>query len=486
MVETLEWPRKSCYLPIMSLTTVRSTSAGAIRRLHADARAEIADDLSALRPGTGSRRFSWDRADLILALVLLAVAWVVYAAFALRLAHGQYDSKDNFGFDFDPDRNLKTFVGWPPDRQGFKHPFFVLLRATVWPFEAIGLNGHQAAGLAMASFGAGTVALVFAYLRACRVGRPEASALTVLYAVSCTPIFTSMIVDAYGPAAFTIVLTWLVARLRLDDPGRWRLGRYGVALAVFGITLTNVVQVAIAEALVLWRHFGIRAAIGRLIGFGLIAAALALVLALVIWPDGLLGALHNPVYAAKELYWLQTKGERKGLGQLLVTFFGFSFVAPHFGIFRLPEGIDMVDFRTLSFGLVGWIALLGWLGFWAVGAVAAFRHPVYRPLAVAIAGALAFNLMLHMHYQFRGSLFIYAGHLHFLVFALGAGLAPWLADARPPRRWAYVACVLALAVCTGVNNFPRAASFVTRFDNPTVHEGPCEAPCVNLGAAPSG
>ena len=33
--------------------------------------------------------------------------------------------------------------------------------------------------------------------------------------------------------------------------------------------------------------------------------------------------------------------------------------------------------------------------------------------------------MLHMHYQFRGSLFIYAGHLHFLVFALGAGLAPW-------------------------------------------------------------
>jgi hypothetical protein len=469
----------------MSLTTARKAGADVTRRLLADARAEIVEDLSAVRTRRqGHRPTRRDPTDLLLALLLGAVAVLVYGALALRLAHGEYDSVDNLGFDFDPTRTLASVVGWPPDRQDIKHPFIVLLWPLALPFRAVGLDARQAAGLVMACLGAGTAAMVFALLRACRIGRPEAMALGLLFAVTCTPVFTSIIVDTYAPAAFTITLTWLVARWRLDDPACWRLRRFGVAAAVFGVTITNVMQVAVAEGLVFWRQFGIRAVLGRLIGFGLVAAALVGIIGIAVWPDGLLAALEHPIHAAKEVYWLQTHGAREGIGQLLLTFLGFSFVAPHASVFRLPEGIDMLDFRVLSFGVAGWIALPAWFAFWAVGTVAGFRHPGYRPIAVAMAIAIGCNLILHLHYQFRGSLYIYAGHLHVLVFALGAGLAPWLADAPRARRGAYVACVLALAAFVGANNLAAAAAFVTRFDTVTVHTEPCQPPCVLLGAAP--
>ena len=90
------------------------------------------------------------------------------------------------------------------------------------------------------------------------------------------------------------------------------------------------------------------------------------------------------------------------------------------------------------------------------------------------ATALAFNVIFHLDYQYRGSLYIYAAHTHLLVFALAAGLAPWLGPARPRLRLGYIGAVLALAVLVGATNLIMAADFSTRFDIP---DTPCPAPC---------
>src|SRR3954470_17709959 len=112
---------------------------------------------------------------------------------------------------------------------------------------------------------------------------------------------------------------------------------------------------------------------------------------------------------------------------------------------------------------MGWIAAPLWLLFWAVGAVAALMHRQYRLIAGAIAVALCFNLLFHLKFQFRGSLYLYAAHMHFLVFALGAGLAPWL-TIRSAAGKTYAGAVLALALLLAVNNLPIALSFASDFD----------------------
>ena len=115
-----------------------------------------------------------------------------------------------------------------------------------------------------------------------------------------------------------------------------------------------------------------------------------------------------------------------------------------------------------------------WLAFLAAGTAGGLLHPGYRPVALPILVALAANVVFHLDYQYRGSLYIYAAHTHLLVFALAAGLAPWLGPARPRLRLGYIGAVLALAVLVGATNLIMAADFSTRFDIP---DTPCPAPC---------
>ena len=121
----------------------------------------------------------------------------------------------------------------------------------------------------------------------------------------------------------------------------------------------------------------------------------------------------------------------------------------------------------------GQLAAAAWLAFLAVGTVAGLAHRGYRPIVVTLLATLALNVAFHLDFQFRGSVYIYAAHTHFLVFAVAAGLAPWLAGRRRASA-AYVASVLALAGLLAAVNVPSAAEFTTRFDVP---DTTCPAPC---------
>jgi hypothetical protein len=412
-------------------------------------------------------------ADIVLAVLLGCAALALYVVLGLRLAQGQYLDYFNLAFDFDPARYVGTFAQSPPDPGGFKHPLILLLRPLALPFLGLGFEAKQASVLVMTGFGAATVAVCFLFLRVIRCGRPEATALTLLFAVTGTQLFTSIIVEAYGPAGFGIAALWLLTALRLAD-GRSRVWqRYAIAVFCFGVTLTNVMQVFAAELLVSLRSVGPVQAVRRAIVFGLVLTILVAVLAAAVWHQELMVALHDPVLALKEIYWLRTKGERTGPFQVVRTFLAYSFVSPGYDFLHLPEGIDMRDFRGWHFSPVGAMAVWCWLAFLAAGTVGALANPRTRWLASGIAIALLLNLVFHFDFQFRGSLYIYASHMHFLVFALAAGLAPWVRE-MGAVRWAYVGVVVALAVLVGADNLPIVDTFTRTFDHVVID---CPAPC---------
>ncbi len=370
---------------------------------------------------------------------------------------------------------LSLLTESPPDAFGFKHPFMLLVRPLGLALLGLGVPAKAATGLVMAGIGALRVALVFLFLRVATVGRPEAVALAALFAVTSTQLITAMVPETYGFASLSLILIWLIAQSRLQSPERFRLPPYLAAVLAAGITITNAVQPFAAELLVAWRSWGLRAAASKLLRFGVIFAASFFLMAVLLWPSEILAALRDPVAAVKAIWWMQTKGPTTGLGKVLQTIFGFSFVSPEYTTVHLPETTEMLDYRHWSFPAPGALVVAAWLALVAVGTVAGLAHPTYRASAFAISLTLLFNIVFHLGFQFRGSLYIYTGHTHFLVFALASGVAPWLAGRRHART-AFVIAIVALSASVATVNLPAAAEFATRFDVPNTQ---CPAPCVN-------
>jgi len=421
-----------------------------------------------------------DARDRRLALLLALLAMALYGPLAWRLAAGEYLDYFNLAFDFDPNRAVDSLATDGADFLGFKHPLFELLRPLAWPLRSLGLDPKQAAALLIAGFGAASVGLCFLFFRAAGIARGFAAALAGLFAISCTQLFIAAIVETYGVASFSIVLTWLLAALRLAGFGVWPWVPYAVGVLTLGTTVTNVVQSVLAEALLAWQRGGPIAAIRRCLRFGLILGVLVALLVLALWFDTLRAALQDPMQAAREVYWLRTKGERSGAWSILESFLGFSIVAPVYSWVTLPGEIRMRDFRAWDFTWTGGLAVALWLGFFMAGAIGAALHPRYRLWALGLFLALVCNLVLHLDFQFRGSLFLYTGHVHFLVLALGAGLAPHLSPGSRAGR-AYLGVVLLLGLLVAANNLPLVFAFTGDFQ---AVQMPCPKPCFDPTVPP--
>lgn len=414
------------------------------------------------------------RADLWLAVLLSLAALALYAGLGLRLAQGQYADYFNLAFDFDPPRYLAIMALAEHERGNVKHPLIVMLRPLAWPFLLAGFAPKQAAALVMAMMGAATVGVVFLYLRSLAVATGTAVALAVLFAVSGCQVITAMIPEAYGPAALGVAATWLVAVWRLADLRHGRRLRFALAVYSYGVTTTNLMQPLWAEALAWWRHRGLAGAVGPMLRYGAVVALLCAAATVLVWYDVVAAFLADPVATAKEVYWQRTKGLREGVVETVLRLVAFTVVSPAFTPVRLePDGITMLDFRAPAFAPLEWLAFLAWHAFWAAGAVAAVMNRPTRWLALGLAAMLAANIVFHLDFQFRGSIYLYAAHTHFLVFALGAGLAPLLPPGGLAARL-YLAAVLALVVLVAPITLDRARALATGFDE--VRAG-CPAPC---------
>ena len=197
--------------------------------------------------------------------------------------------------------------------------------------------------------------------------------------------------------------------------------------------------------------------------FGLVLGGILLIVCAAVWHDALAAFLRDPTAVLREIYWQRTKGAREGADQVLLTYLAYAFVSPGFTEVSIPEG-TMLDFRRLVYAPMELVALGVWLAFLSVGSVAGLVQRETRWIAGGLAAALAGNLLFHLDFQFRGSLYLYAGRMHFLVFALAAGLAAQVRG-QPVGSRIYVGVTLGLAVLVGTTNLGRAVWFVTAFDH---------------------
>lgn len=404
--------------------------------------------------------------DVVIAFVLAALFFLLYSHFGLRLAQGIYFDYLNLAFDFDPPYFMDYLVGSLPERVNYKHPLAMLFRPLAGLFGLMGFAPKAAAVLVMALIGALTVALVYGFTRLASFGRPEAIAATLFFGCSCTTLFTAIIVESYGWANFSIVLVWCLFLWGITHPQSGNTSRLMAAMLAAGITITNVMHALVAELFGQMRSGSFKRAVVRTAVFGL-AVGLGLLVTLAIFqPQALWNMVARPVQTVKEVYWLRTQGANSGLADLLLTFFGYSFFAPSFAKVALSPQVVMVDFRTFAYTSLAQGAVFAWWGFALAGVVVGINNKMasLRLLIAPLLLVLALNLLLHLDYQFRGSLFIYAAHLHFPVFALGMGAAPWVSVQQRLVRLVYVSLLLGLAAAALMINLQRASEFVVLFD----------------------
>lgn len=402
--------------------------------------------------------------DIAIALVLTVLFFFLYANFGLRLAQGVYFDYLNLAFDFDPPYFIDFLVGSLPSGINYKHPLSRIFRLFASPFLLFGFEPKEAAVLVMALFGSLTVALVYVFSCLADFGRPQAFAATLFFGASSTPLFTSIVVESYGWASFSIVLVWCVFIVGQRANSVPMIASLLAAVLVAGVTITNVMHSLVAELFTQLRIYRPQKAIMRTILFGVFAGLALFIVLAALQPTDLWNVIAHPVQTAKEVYWLRTKGDISGPFELLLTFFGYSFFSPDFVKVEIGPNIFMSDFRIFNYTPVERLFVIAWWIFAVAGAIIGFIHPQFRRVAMPLALILLINLLFHLDYQYRGSLYLYAAHLHFPIFALGMGAAPWVSSQNVRVRLVYMTILLTLAFAALAINVQRASDFVVKFD----------------------
>ncbi len=410
-------------------------------------------------------------------LAIFVGFFALYAALAMRVAAGDLYEYWNLAFDLDTRRFAEAIARapdeWAGDTKGagVKHPLFFLLQPFSLPFRLAGFDWKQSAALTAALFGAGAATLAFGYLRAIALPRLDAALFTVFYGVSAAQLFNAFIVDSYVFSLFGLALAWTITAHRVADPAKFRRLAFLPPVYNFGVTVTNIIQTFIAEAAARFKGrtltWGdIRVFAVSMIRFGLWTAAIIAILMIVFLHDALFAIAQDPVGSLKKLYWMQTKGPVVGADHVARTFFAFAFVAPEATSVELPGGVMMTDFRSFAYGAVGLAALALWAALLALGVYGAWKTRKPDPLlTIALLGAVAFNFLFHLKYQYRGSVFLYAAHINFVIFALAAPAWFWAASRGIGALNALRAGLVALALLTAANNLPRAWTIAGAFDN---------------------
>jgi hypothetical protein len=402
--------------------------------------------------------------DICVAIVFCVCFFFLYSHFGLRLAQGIYFDYLNLAFDFDPPYFIDYLVGKLPTSVNYKHPLSMVFRPFADLFLLTGFPPKAAAALVMALFGALTVALVYGFTRMARFGRPEAIAATLFFGCSSTTLFTSIIVESYGWANFSIVLVWFLFVWSAVTKQTCTKSKLITAIFVAGVTITNVMHAIVAELFSQMRSGNFKRAVVRTVVFGLVIGLGLLVMLAVLQPQELWNTIAHPIQTAKEIYWLRTKEANSSIADLLLTFFGYSFFSPAFSKVALSPNVVMIDFRAFTYASLEQVAVIAWWIFALIGVVLGLKNMDFRMVAMPLLVVVAFNVLLHLDYQFRGSVYIYAAHLHFPIFALGMGAAPWISSQRRAVRLGYVGLLLALATAALVMNTRRASEFVVMFD----------------------
>ncbi len=396
----------------------------------------------------------------VAAAIGVVVCWA-YFLLGLRLAHGDYFHANNFAFDYDAATYIRSFFG---DGGSFilRHPFVGALRPLCKGALALGIPLPVAVSGFFAAIGGLTVSVAYLCFANLRIGLPERLLLAAFLALSSCQVINGIVADSFGLSGLGLAVLYFLFLKRESDPTRAPVARYAVAVYLFGITVSNLVQPIVAE-LVLWLgRISPKALVRRLFVSGLILGVLLLVGMLVFVPWGSL----PPLDLVKHYYWeSQFKGaEMAGLWTILKSFVAYAFVAPGFTMVPLPNGEpSMLDFRDFRMSGTGLCALGLWLMLLAGGIACAVKDRQHSRLAMFLGLVVGLNLVIHLYVQFRLSVYLYASHVQLAILLL-AGFAARASSLRGGSvRVMVLTGMAALAILTGLNNIPRFLELVRAF-----------------------
>lgn len=431
------------------------------------------------------------------ALAVFAAFFALYLAAGTALSRTSAFAKDDVLFDLDTPRAIGDMTLPHADHHRTNvHPLYVLAAnplgalATKMLGPDADARGHPvclwmvnpdggkikyeviaevtAAVLLNSLLGAAGAALGFLFFWLLARRLPEAVLLSALFGLSSSQWILSAIPETPTLAVCSLLVTYILF-LRTLRTGRSRLPAW-IPAGVFslGVTTTNFAQTAIcfaiadflANRLRGWRRSAIRLA-AFLAGVLVVAAALAL-LQRAIYPSSNLFFLPGAVREDMDFASLRVLHSPLPVAvQLFRNFAWVNFIAPDpvlhpLSLHKLPG----VTFSTASdFALPGILASALWFGLWLASALGGLRHrrppaddsrDVRLPLAAGLLLCLLFNLLLHSVYgvgeKGRIEYFLYTGNFTFLVLAL------WAIPVARPGRAAVRTLLLALVVCTGLNN----------------------------------
>ncbi|MEL6365431.1 MAG: hypothetical protein AAFR11_11405 [Pseudomonadota bacterium] len=397
--------------------------------------------------------------------LLVVGFFLLYAPLALRASQGLIYEAYNYAFDLDVSRFAEG-LGGVSDPDGVKHPYISLLRPLALPFQAVGFGWRGAAALTASAAGAATIAFALGFLRTIGLGRIDAVLLACFFGVSAAQMTNGFLPESYVFSSLGLTAAWLWAARRVKSGVVAHPLSPTPAVFLFGVTVTNILQAGLIEAAVRFSaHRVSRAFLFSMIRWGLIATIASLLLAALANLGPALNALDDPAGAVKKLLWAQTKGPTESLAQLLGVVFFMSVAAPAPTEVVLEDGKTILDYRTFVFSPLGWPALVVWIGLLAESARDWWkkRQEDIDWIRVGLVLALAFNIVFHLKYQFRGSIFLYVGHWSFALFALasygGLSIAEWPDRLRAMVRAGAGLAVIGLGTANYLQSWRVASAF---------------------------
>ncbi len=412
-------------------------------------------------PGTHASRAARLGCESLWFALAFALIYAALAALLFRQAPFLFTDLDRA---FDADLGSWTIDLARPQGPHLRtriHPLSVLLLnplgsaiRAVLRASNVGLAARLAAQLLCAVAGGLAVGAFRALLARLDVSAPRARLWTLLFATSATQVVFSSLPESYAFSALSLLTVFVVAAGR--RPAWW--ARLATGVFAFGVTITNLVAVALARASDLdWRRarHSLRTCAAHVVAVLLTAAALSLVQRAVYPTAALFFVPEGAVPYAAYLFVPETTLEAVDRFAAVVSHVGFAgLAAPELQILDRQTPRAVVRFADVAILTPTPVSAVHWL-LWAFVLFHAVRGTVSRGADGATAvddrsrgvvGTLWLWLgfVVALHFVFGEWLFLYSGHWVFALVAVAArGIE---ARPRPARRTATVLLVVLVAL----------------------------------------
>jgi len=359
--------------------------------------------------------------DVLATLIIFLASFVFYYLGCKELLASGFYQQINIAFDLDQSHFFYS-VGHDVDTARvllIKHPFIYLYNYIILPLNYIGLSDNISIILLSQLFHSGSLVISYYIFRT--VGRTtlESSLLTCGLAGTSTYISSGFVLDVYSLSMFWIAAIFLIvsrAGYQNHTSSVWL--RMIISVMAIGTTSYLIVLVILMELFLantfeekIFNTFKSKLLYKQILRVFTLGA----ILFVMIYFQVIIEIIQDPIAVLKRVFWTVNRpGDKEGIFQVITVFALFSILSPKVSIILLPEGITMIDLRAMDFNVLGWFIIIILM----VSLFLKFNNKKHFYLLLFCLLWLAFNIIFHTIYQYRGSLFLYSGHMVLSVWII--------------------------------------------------------------------